>query len=150
MNITSKTMLGLAAAAMIGGIGSQLLDGKEEVKDDKVAGVEPPIRIEDPKDSRDINSLSAKEANFVYDQKQDDGGHRPVLVMPDGTSAIINDYPCAWRPQGVAANRCTYVDGGDPGAENTMTRGTFAGAGCVKKACVIIWGEEEDSQGRVK
>lgn len=46
---------------------------------------------------------------------------------------------CAWKPRDGGV--CTTLDGGNPGFENTMQPGQFAGAGCVLKSCVEIAGE---------
>ena len=58
------------------------------------------------------------------------GEDRPFRLVPN---------VCAWRPRG--AKDCTKVDGGNPGDENTMQPGEFAGPGCVRKACVEVAGE---------
>lgn len=58
------------------------------------------------------------------------GEDRPFVLVPN---------VCAWRPKG--AKDCTKVDGGNPGDENTMQPGEFAGPGCVRKACVEVAGE---------
>lgn len=49
-------------------------------------------------------------------------------------------HVCAWRPTAGAA--CTTLDGGNPGVRNTMQPGQWAGAGCQRKACVVIAGED--------
>ncbi|MCX6951339.1 MAG: hypothetical protein NTV51_04025 [Verrucomicrobia bacterium] len=46
---------------------------------------------------------------------------------------------CAWKSRD--AGNCTRSDGGDPGWENTMQPGQFAGAGCILKACVEVAGD---------
>lgn len=50
-------------------------------------------------------------------------------------------HSCAWRPLGVAAALCKRTDGGDPGAENTLKAGEFAGAGCLLKPCFEMAGD---------
>lgn len=56
---------------------------------------------------------------------------------------FVDDTPCAWRPAGVKPTDCSKIDGGDPGDENTMLSGQWAGPGCKKKACVKFAGERD-------
>lgn len=50
--------------------------------------------------------------------------------------------PCAWRA--FDAGVCLFVDGGDPGTENTYPASSLVGPGCVRKACTEIAGVSSD------
>lgn len=69
---------------------------------------------------------------FAFGVAVDDKGW-PIEAVATGT------FPCAWKPRDGGV--CTTLDGGDPGVENTMQPGQWAGAGCVRKACVEIAGD---------
>lgn len=72
-----------------------------------------------------------------------DGGNAFGVAVDDAgwpvfaTSSVA--FPCAWKARDGGV--CTRVDGGNPGFENTMQPGQFAGAGCQLKACVEIAGD---------
>lgn len=74
----------------------------------------------------------AAGGGFAFGVAVDDNGW-PVEAV--ATSA----FPCAWKPSAGAT--CTRVDGGNPGVENTMQAGQWAGAGCVRKACTEVAGD---------
>lgn len=78
-----------------------------------------------------------------------DGGFAlGIPVNADGWpqfATVAAPHPCAWKPTAGAA--CARVDGGDPGERNTMQPGEWAGAGCVRKACVEIAGTTSDPDG---
>lgn len=59
----------------------------------------------------------------------------------DGRPFKVVGHACAWKPTAGAA--CTKSDGGDPGVQNTMQPGTFAGASCVARPCVMVQGDPE-------
>lgn len=50
--------------------------------------------------------------------------------------------PCAWRA--FDAGVCLFVDGGDPGTENTYPAEKLTGPGCRRKACTEIAGVSSD------
>ncbi len=102
---------------------------------------------EDPP-PQDVKQLSAEllkgtiPVATVYKVDRSDGG--AVYASKYGKTVIyLDESPCASRPAGVKASTCTKLDGGDPGDSNTMQAGQWVGAGCVRKACVIMAGEAE-------
>lgn len=54
----------------------------------------------------------------------------------------FEQHPCAWRPLDAGAASCRFVDGGNPGWENTYPANRLTGAGCRRKACRVVAGEE--------
>lgn len=103
---------------------------------------------EDPAPS-EVKSLSTELSKgnvpdaTVFKAERSDGGFVYVSKSSNGTVIYLDDTPCARRPKGAAKSSCTLADGGDPGDENTMQNGQWKGAGCVKRACVILAGEKE-------
>lgn len=90
-----------------------------------------------------LNKVLGKKL-FDFDSsecKLSNCGDAGVCEKFDTKNPVVVDQPkCAWRPAGAAKNSCRKRDGGDPGDENTMQEGEFAGAGCIRKACVEISG----------
>lgn len=104
---------------------------------------------EDPEPS-DVKPLAAELAKgsipaaTVYRVDRSDGGvvYASKYRGADAGEVVIylDESPCAWRPRD--ASDCTTADGGDPGDENTMQAGEWSGPGCVRKACVVVAGED--------
>lgn len=106
---------------------------------------------EDP-EPKDVKGLDAELAKgsippaSVYKVERSDGGsvYAAKYASRDGGEAVVlylDESPCAWKPD--AKSECFRLDGGDPGIENTMQAGQWSGPSCVRKACVILAGEDE-------
>ncbi len=93
-----------------------------------------------------------------------DGGVVPVATVfkklrPDGGTVWVSSYfkedaggqqyiylddtPCAWRPLDGGTN-CLQADGGVAPTGQTLQSGQWSGAGCRKKACVILQGDHTE------
>ncbi len=72
-----------------------------------------------------------------------DGGFAYAIATKDNgwpiEAALVGTFPCAWRNDAGAT--CGFVDGGEPGLQNTMQAGQWVGAGCWRKSCVEVAGD---------
>lgn len=90
-------------------------------------------------------AADVKATSNTYAMSLDGGAKVAVQVATSGARTQRADFPCAWRARGTPAKSCGLAlkDGGllDVGEENTMRPGTWAGAGCLRKACVEYAGK---------